>query len=776
MGDNKERLLGLESKLSDLLKRQYNLQKDLNALNLEIKRIKLDEEYQELPETPPVEETIPEPAVGVEEEPEIEVLAPQPIPTPPEPTPAPARVKHKSPVDWEKLIGENIINKIGIIITLIGVAIGTTYVIENNLISPAARIMIGYVFSFGMAGVAYRLRKKYLNYSAVLLGGAMASMYLLTYAAYSYYALIPQLVTFILMTTITLFTVGAAVGYDREWVSVYGLVGGYAVPFLVGSEVGSTLILFSYILFINLGVLLVALYKYWRILFMSAFGFTWLIFLAWFFDGSPADRDVEMSLLFSSAFFLLFYAAFMIFKIREKEDFLSLDISTLLSNTGLYFGLGLETLNHGLEDYQGLFVVIVATIHFAVGRVIRKYELPSHIMQNFVNGLVLIFLTLAIPIQFTDKWITIAWSLESALLLWMGRAKKQAVFEYLAYPLMIFTVLSFIGYMFWFNWGFNSKETLPFINQLMLTFLIFWGAFAGIQYLLAKHKDYSALKPQSFFLFIAKKGTPVVLVLSLYVVFYSEISRIFTFWSHSTAIVTDRGFGSYPSSNPAISHFRTLWLFIYTIVFVFLGYVINQKWFKFSIAKRFVFGLSLILTVFFFVSFFDSVLSLREMYLGVYETEGFDQGIMNILMRYIFIGFGLLNIYTLWKSNNNFNAHPKDRITFELFLAFSAIFIASSELTQWLDIAGYENTYKLGLSILWGCSSLILVLLGIFKHKQHLRIGAMGVFSITLLKLFFYDISHLSTISKTIVFLALGILLLVISYLYNRFKDKLAEE
>ena len=48
--------------------------------------------------------------------------------------------------------------------------------------------------------------------------------------------------------------------------------------------------------------------------------------------------------------------------------------------------------------------------------------------------------------------------------------------------------------------------------------------------------------------------------------------------------------------------------------------------------------------------------------MGVYETDGFDQGIMNILMRYIFIGFGLLNIYTLRKSVDNFESNPQNRI------------------------------------------------------------------------------------------------------------------
>ncbi|WP_205944086.1 DUF2339 domain-containing protein [Pedobacter sp. HDW13] len=62
------------------------------------------------------------------------------------------------------------------------------------------------------------------------------------------------------------------------------------------------------------------------------------------------------------------------------------------------------------------------------------------------------------------------------------------------------------------------------------------------------------------------------------------------------------------------------------------------------------------------------------------------------------------------------------------------------------------------------------------KNKKHLRIGAMVLFGITLIKLFVYDIAYLSTISKTIVFVSLGILLLIISFLYNKYKHLIIDD
>ena len=109
-------------------------------------------------------------------------------------------------------------------------------------------------------------------------------------------------------------------------------------------------------------------------------------------------------------------------------------------------------------------------------------------------------------------------------------------------------------------------------------------------------------------------------------------------------------------------------------------------------------------------------------------------------------------------------------------LFISVLWITSSELFQWMDISDSPQSYKLGLSILWGVYSLLLIVLGIWKKKKHLRIGAIIIFAFTLLKLFFYDISHLNTIAKTIVFVSLGLLLLIISFLYNKYKNIISDE
>ena len=145
-------------------------------------------------------------------------------------------------------------------------------------------------------------------------------------------------------------------------------------------------------------------------------------------------------------------------------------------------------------------------------------------------------------------------------------------------------------------------------------------------------------------------------------------------------------------------------------------------------------------------------------------------------MRYISLAFVGLTLFSSYKYIYRVFLNKAFKIVAELIFHLVVLWLASSELINWMDIANSTQSNKLGLSILWGVYSLLLIALGIWKKKKYLRIGAIVLFGVTLIKLFFYDISHLSTIAKTIVFVSLGLLLLIISFLYNKYKNIIMDE
>lgn len=682
----------------------------------------------------------------------------------------------------EEFIGKNIISLIGIVITIIGVAIGAKYAIDRDLISPAARIILGYVFAFGVFGTAARLKSKYLNFSAVLLSGAMAMLYFLTFFAYSYYNLIPQNAAFLMMLFITAFTVAAAINYNRQVIAHIGLVGAYAVPFLLSNNSGRFDILFGYMTIINFGILIVSVKKFWKPLYYSSFIVTWLIFSGWYFSGYNSAEHFTLAFAFLTVFFLTFYLTFVTYKLIADEEFNAEIVLLTLVNSFVFYGFGclITESKTGDGTYLGLFTLLNAGFHFFVAAVIYKYKLGGRINLYLPIGLALTFMAIVVPVQFSGHWVTLLWTAEALFLFVLGRKKSLAVYETFSYPLMFLAALSLLN-----DWqmAFNSQSIIvPLLNAGFLTSILFAAAFAVIWFVNKDKSDESIVRAD--LQKIIYYAVPTIFLIVLYNSFRIEIGNYFnnqilnTAVQHSPQTVFDSAATLQDSS---LNSFNIVWQLNYTMLFLALLSFVNIRRIKSELLGFINLGLNILaVTIFLSVGLY-ALGELRESYLAQTDAEIFTRGIFHLFIRYISYAFaaGLITAsYKYIKQSFIKTAAPD----FDFDTAFDFVFhstllwVASSELLNWMDIYNVQNAYKLGLSILWGTYALLLIILGIYKKKKPLRIGAIALFAITLGKLFFYDIANLDTISKTIVFVSLGVLLLIISFLYNKFKDVIFAE
>ena len=181
---------------------------------------------------------------------------------------------------FENFIGLKLIHFVGIVILIIGLSIGVKYAIDVHLISPALRVGLAYAAAVILFVISGRLRKKYELFSMILFSGSMATAYFTTYAAFDYYRLISAILTFGLMLGFTFLTVFNSLKYKRQEIAILGLVGAYGIPFFVRGNSDNALALFSYILLINIGILVVSYKKYWIALTYIAFFTTWTVFLS----------------------------------------------------------------------------------------------------------------------------------------------------------------------------------------------------------------------------------------------------------------------------------------------------------------------------------------------------------------------------------------------------------------------------------------------------------------------------------------------------------------
>jgi uncharacterized membrane protein len=684
----------------------------------------------------------------------------------------------------EKFIGENLISKIGILIMIIGVVIGARYSIENNLISPLTRIILGYLVGIGLLGFGIKLKAKYENYSAVLVSGAIAIMYFITFAAYDFYHLIPQLMAFVLMVLFTVFTVIAALNYDKQVIALIGLIGAYAVPSFLSNGSGDMLTFFTYITIINIGILVISFRKYWKLIYYAAFAITWLIYLLWSVTNYDSGEYFGVAIGFATVFFMLFYATFLAYKLIKKENFEVKNASILLLNSFIFFGIGyiiLDDYNSVFKDYLGLFALANAVVHFSVSTVIYRQKLYNQKLLFLVLGLVLVFITIAIPIQLDGNWVTLLWAFEAALLFWVGRTKQVPFYEKIAVPLMVLAFFSIVqdwGTAYYtYDFGNPESKIIPIFNLYFLTSVLFVLSFGFIYYFNKNKKFASPFSNKSIWAVIYNYAVPSVFLGSLYIAFFVEIANYFyqLFEGSMLEIPIDEGDSVY-YHNRAWQSFSKVWLINYTMIFMIILSFINMKKIKNNQLSFVNLMINTIVVVLFLTLGIYELGELQDLYFNTEMAKYYTQTPFNIMVKYLSFGiFGGL-LFACYRFIQEKNINKIIQIPFDLLLHISILWIITSEFIAWMQVAEMSKSGEFGVSIIWGVYALIIIGLGIWKKKKHLRIGAITLFAITLYKVFVYDISNFNTISKTIVLVALGILLLIISFLYNKYKDVIFDE
>lgn len=78
------------------------------------------------------------------------------------------------------------------------------------------------------------------------------------------------------------------------------------------------------------------------------------------------------------------------------------------------------------------------------------------------------------------------------------------------------------------------------------------------------------------------------------------------------------------------------------------------------------------------------------------------------------------------------------------------------------------------LSLFWSLLAIVLLIIGFARLVAVMRYLAIGLFGLTIIKVFIVDLSHLDMIYRIISFIVLGVLLLAASYLYQKLSARIS--
>lgn len=680
---------------------------------------KTPEVEEETPETieEPVEEEQEEPAMAMEEEEEIEEYA-------------------TSETNFEKYIGENLFGKIGILIFIIGIGFFVKYAIDQNWINETARTLMGYAVGAGMLVLAERLHKRYHTFSSLLAGGAFGIYYLITAIAFHYYALFSHTIAFVILCVTTIFMSAVSVLYDRKELAVTALVGGFIAPFIISTDSSSIISLQIYITILNIGMFCLAMYKKWAILPMVSFAFTYIILWGTTALGSFSDSEAVTTYPTLFAFATLFYVIFLlpvVFILRTQygENTRLGLLGIITANSFLYLIYGDFLLQHfeASSDTTAYLAFFIAAVNLAIHLYLRFRVEGQDTLRNLMLGLAVTFASMGIPILFSAANVLMVWAAESVLLLWLFTKEKNRIYE-LASAVLLLLTLGALAYY---------RTTDTFIHDTGDS-LFFNGAFFVTTFVSIAYYVVAVIMQFNKELFSDTKR----------LIAYTPCNAIAYALGFSILFLAFRDNFHFHLEQP-ISEYASL---LTANIMLLGGALILRKRFEIS-ENKLAYEISLYLAGILFA-------------MTVWNYTAPEGLLLRWLMALVTIAYMAYCMRgQLLVTSNQRNLHIEYSIISTLMWL---------TLTRLLLITFNEVNFSTAFSLSLGIAAFILMCIGMRYHSKEIRIVSLAEFGIVIGKLILNDVWAMPALGKIIVFISLGALLLILSFLYQKLKDALFNE
>ena len=680
---------------------------------------KTPEVEEETPETieEPVEEEQEEPAMAMEEEEEIEEYA-------------------TSETNFEKYIGENLFGKIGILIFIIGIGFFVKYAIDQNWINETARTLMGYAVGAGMLVLAERLHKRYHTFSSLLAGGAFGIYYLITAIAFHYYALFSHTIAFVILCVTTIFMSAVSVLYDRKELAVTALVGGFIAPFIISTDSSSIISLQIYITILNIGMFCLAMYKKWAILPMVSFAFTYIILWGTTALGSFSDSEAVTTYPTLFAFATLFYVIFLlpvVFILRTQygENTRLGLLGIITANSFMYLIYGDFLLQHfeASSDTTAYLAFFIAAVNLAIHLYLRFRVEGQDTLRNLMLGLAVTFASMGIPILFSAANVLMVWAAESVLLLWLFTKEKNRIYE-LASAVLLLLTLGALAYY---------RTTDTFIHDTGDS-LFFNGAFFVTTFVSIAYYVVAVIMQFNKELFSDTKR----------LIAYTPCNAIAYALGFSILFLAFRDNFHFHLEQP-ISEYASL---LTANIMLLGGALILRKRFEIS-ENKLAYEISLYLAGILFA-------------MTVWNYTAPEGLLLRWLMALVTIAHMAYCMRgQLLVTSNQRNLHIEYSIISTLMWL---------TLTRLLLITFNEVNFSTAFSLSLGIAAFILMCIGMRYHSKEIRIVSLAEFGIVIGKLILNDVWAMPALGKIIVFISLGAILLILSFLYQKLKDALFNE
>jgi len=652
----------------------------------------------------------------------------------------------------EQQIGTRWVLFAGIVTVIFAVGFFLKYAYDTNLIGPAGRVAIA-AFS-GLIALAVgevTRRRGYGIIARAVTALGFAILYAAVFSAYRFYGLIGPTPAFALAIGVTAAAMLYAVSLNEIVAAFLSLLGGYLTPVLVSTGENLPTPLFGYVLVLGVGAMLCAYYRKWRAVDGLAFLGTFLLYTGWFekfyrpamHSTQEMPEQMPVALAWLGVFFGLYLILPLLHGLIRKVKAQKEDVCLVMANAAIVFYYLWTILFARYRVELAYCALGLCAAHLIVMSVVARRCKDDLDLRLVLLVIGLFFLTIAVPLYLRMYAVAMAWAAEGVVLAVIGLRYRSL----------------------WTQAG-AAIALLLSVGQLLHKLPMHTGAFVLV------------LNP-AFGTWCFVAGAVL-----LCHILYRRTSQL---REDLRGLVVEVLYAATTLLLMAAATMEWYWHCDHNVAETAAG---NRLFFKGEVVLFTVFPLILLARPLPPKGVVCRVLAAILTGVGaIFAMVAFNDSYGGSFVVFMNIEFGIVLVFVagLFAAANLLGQEPEQDLytrTFGMAFALAGVVVLWVLLTQEIYLYWYcRNRFAepirnwrflshMYISVTWAIYGAALMVLGFWRKSRVLRFISLGLFALLLVKVFILDTSTVKSVYRIAAFLATGLTLVGVSYLYQFLKKK----